>query len=72
PKRSTRRLQGVGGADQARGPAGEGGGAVRGGGLGALGVLDLATHTAPLEDAPALYETFQKKEDGCVKVVLKP
>ena len=37
-----------------------------------LGVLDLATHTAPLEDAPALYETFQKKEDGCIKVVLKP
>lgn len=37
-----------------------------------LGVLDLTTHTAPLEDAPALYETFQKKEDGCIKVVLKP
>ena len=37
-----------------------------------LGVLDLTTHTASLEDAPALYETFQKKEDGCVKVVLKP
>ena len=37
-----------------------------------LGVLDLTTHTAPLEDAPAMYETFQKKEDGCIKVVLKP
>ena len=37
-----------------------------------LGVLDLTTHTAPLEDAPALYGTFQKKEDGCIKVVLKP
>lgn len=37
-----------------------------------LGVMDLVTHTAPLEDAPALYETFQKKEDGCIKVVLKP
>jgi len=34
--------------------------------------MDLATHHAPLEDAPALYETFQKKQDGCVKVVLKP
>jgi threonine dehydrogenase-like Zn-dependent dehydrogenase len=37
-----------------------------------LGVLDLTTHTVPLEDAPAAYEMFQKKEDGCVKVVLKP
>jgi threonine dehydrogenase-like Zn-dependent dehydrogenase len=37
-----------------------------------LGVMDLATHRAPLEDAPALYETFQKKADGCVKVILQP
>ncbi|HXH33558.1 MAG TPA: alcohol dehydrogenase catalytic domain-containing protein [Plantibacter sp.] len=37
-----------------------------------LGVLDLATHRVPLDDAPAMYETFQKKEDGCIKVVLKP
>jgi len=37
-----------------------------------LGVLDLKTHTAPLEEAPAMYEKFQKKEDGCIKVVLKP
>ncbi|AZS37280.1 putative zinc-binding alcohol dehydrogenase [Microbacterium lemovicicum] len=37
-----------------------------------LGVMDLVTHHAPLEDAPALYETFQKKEDGCIKVVLRP
>ena len=37
-----------------------------------LGVLDLVTHHAPLEDAPRLYETFQKKEDGCIKVVLQP
>ncbi len=37
-----------------------------------LGVLDLVTHHAPLEDAPRLYETFQKKEDGCIKVVLRP
>lgn len=37
-----------------------------------LGVMDLATHHAPLSDAPALYETFQKKADGCVKVVLQP
>lgn len=37
-----------------------------------LGVLDLTTHTAPLDDAPELYSTFQSKSDGCVKVVLKP
>ena len=37
-----------------------------------LGVMDLVTHRAPLSDAPALYETFQKKEDGCIKVVLDP
>ena len=37
-----------------------------------LGVMDLTTHTAPLEDAPKLYETFQRKEDGCIKVVLRP
>lgn len=37
-----------------------------------LGVMDLVTHHAPLEDAPALYETFQKKADGCIKVVLQP
>jgi threonine dehydrogenase-like Zn-dependent dehydrogenase len=37
-----------------------------------LGVDDLATHEAPLEKAPELYEKFQKKQDGCIKVVLHP
>jgi threonine dehydrogenase-like Zn-dependent dehydrogenase len=37
-----------------------------------LGVLDLATHHEPLERAPEMYEIFQKKEDGCIKVVLHP
>ncbi|WP_066587904.1 alcohol dehydrogenase catalytic domain-containing protein [Cellulomonas timonensis] len=37
-----------------------------------LGVLDLRTHRLPLEDAPHAYNLFQKKEDGCVKVVLDP
>jgi threonine dehydrogenase-like Zn-dependent dehydrogenase len=32
----------------------------------------VITHTAPLEDAPRMYETFKHKRDGCVKVVLKP
>jgi len=37
-----------------------------------LGVLDLVTHRLPLEAAPDAYATFQKKEDGCIKVVLQP
>ena len=37
-----------------------------------LGVMDLTTHRVPLERAPEMYETFQKKEDGCIKVVLEP
>jgi len=37
-----------------------------------LGVEDLATHQLPLSDAPGAYEKFQKKEDGAIKVVLKP
>ena len=37
-----------------------------------LGVLDLKTHTASLDEAPEMYEKFQKKQDGCIKVVLKP
>jgi len=37
-----------------------------------LGVLDLVTHHEPLERAPEMYEIFQKKEDGCIKVVLQP
>ncbi len=37
-----------------------------------LGVLDLTTHQLPLADGPAAYEMFQKKQDGAIKVVLKP
>jgi threonine dehydrogenase-like Zn-dependent dehydrogenase len=37
-----------------------------------LGLGDLVTHRGGLEDAPGLYETFQKKDDGCIKVVLRP
>ncbi|ROS26072.1 zinc-dependent alcohol dehydrogenase [Cellulomonas sp. PhB150] len=37
-----------------------------------LGVLDLRTHRLPLEQAPAAYEMFQKKDEGCIKVVLDP
>ncbi|WP_169951495.1 zinc-dependent alcohol dehydrogenase [Microbispora sp. H11081] len=37
-----------------------------------LGVEDLATHRLPLDQAPHGYEIFQKKEDGAIKVLLKP
>jgi threonine dehydrogenase-like Zn-dependent dehydrogenase len=37
-----------------------------------LGVMDLTTHRVALHRAPELYETFQKKQDGCIKVVLEP
>jgi threonine dehydrogenase-like Zn-dependent dehydrogenase len=37
-----------------------------------LGVDDFATHRLPLTEAPAAYEAFQKKQDGTVKVLLKP
>ena len=37
-----------------------------------LGVMDLKTHEVPLTEAPAAYSMFQKKQDGCIKVVLKP
>jgi threonine dehydrogenase-like Zn-dependent dehydrogenase len=37
-----------------------------------LGVEGFATHTLPLDDAPRGYHMFQKKEDGAVKVLLRP
>ena len=37
-----------------------------------LGVMDLVTHRLPLEEAPRAYEMFQRKENGCIKVVLTP
>ena len=33
---------------------------------------EIITHNRPLEEAPELYAKFRDKEDGCVKVVLKP
>jgi threonine dehydrogenase-like Zn-dependent dehydrogenase len=32
----------------------------------------VITHTVPLADGPDLYKTFRDKQDGCIKVVLKP
>jgi threonine dehydrogenase-like Zn-dependent dehydrogenase len=37
-----------------------------------LGAEDLATHVLPLTAAPRGYEIFQKKQDGAIKVVLRP
>jgi threonine dehydrogenase-like Zn-dependent dehydrogenase len=32
----------------------------------------VITHRMRLEDGPSMYKTFRDKEDGCIKVVLKP
>jgi threonine dehydrogenase-like Zn-dependent dehydrogenase len=37
-----------------------------------LGVDGFATHRLPLTDGPKAYEMFQKKQDGAVKVLLRP
>lgn len=39
------------------------------------GVIDpsfVITHSVGLDQAPEMYEKFQNKEDGCIKVVLRP
>jgi threonine dehydrogenase-like Zn-dependent dehydrogenase len=41
----------------------------------AAGEIDpsfVITHTLPLERGPEAYRTFRDKQDGCIKVVLKP
>jgi threonine dehydrogenase-like Zn-dependent dehydrogenase len=37
-----------------------------------LGTGDMATHHLPLSEGPSAYAMFQKKQDGCIKVVLEP
>lgn len=37
-----------------------------------LGVDDFATHHIALDEAAHAYDIFQKKEDGAIKIVLKP
>jgi threonine dehydrogenase-like Zn-dependent dehydrogenase len=37
-----------------------------------LGVDDFATHRVPLDEAPTMYEVFQRKQDGAIKVLLQP
>jgi threonine dehydrogenase-like Zn-dependent dehydrogenase len=37
-----------------------------------LGVESFATHHLALDEAPDAYETFQKKQDGAIKIVFRP
>jgi threonine dehydrogenase-like Zn-dependent dehydrogenase len=37
-----------------------------------LGVDDFATHHISLDQAPKAYETFQKKQDGAIKYLIRP
>lgn len=39
---------------------------------GELDATFIITHRLPLEEAPAAYDLFANKKDGCVKVVLTP
>lgn len=39
---------------------------------GAIDPSFVITHRCGLEDGPRMYDTFKKKHDGCVKVVMKP
>jgi len=32
----------------------------------------IITHTVPLHEAPAMYQTFAERSDDCIKVVMKP
>jgi threonine dehydrogenase-like Zn-dependent dehydrogenase len=32
----------------------------------------VITHSGKLEDGPDLYQVFREKQDGCIKVILKP
>ena len=37
-----------------------------------LGVMDLATHKVPIDEAPHAYEIFQEKQDGAIKILIQP
>ncbi|MFZ6185419.1 zinc-dependent alcohol dehydrogenase [Nannocystis pusilla] len=39
---------------------------------GAIDPSFVVTHRLPLDQAPQAYKTFRDKQDGCIKVVLKP
>ena len=35
-------------------------------------LASIVTHRRPLADGPAAYAMFDRKEDGCIKVVFEP
>ena len=37
-----------------------------------LGTEDMASHYLPIDQAAWGYEIFQKKQEGCTKVLLQP
>lgn len=39
---------------------------------GDLSPAQIITHRIGIDDAPELYKTFRDKQDGCIKVVIKP
>ena len=39
---------------------------------GAIDPSQIITHRVPLSEAPAAYDMFRDKKDGCIKVVLSP
>lgn len=39
---------------------------------GAIDPSFIVTHRVKLADAPSAYKKFRDKEDGCIKVVLRP
>src|SRR5690606_40782614 len=39
---------------------------------GRVELADILTHKMPLDQASHAYDIFKKKEDDCVKVILKP
>jgi threonine dehydrogenase-like Zn-dependent dehydrogenase len=39
---------------------------------GAIDPSFVVTHKLSLDEAPQAYELFGRKQDGCIKVVLKP
>jgi len=39
---------------------------------GEIDASSVITHTVSLADGPDMYKTFRDKDDGCIKVVLKP
>jgi threonine dehydrogenase-like Zn-dependent dehydrogenase len=37
-----------------------------------LDTKDFVTHVLPLADGPRAYDLFQRKQDGAIKIVLRP